>query len=289
MATTPANQLDAIRSALALLPAKAQTMPEPLAGMLAVRSRLAEALPDAGSEPRFAVARRLAEHTDPATVDDLLVELERMVARADLAAAAWSGGYTQARDRATAQAAADALPELTSRLRPVFDAAAQALHHAAATLPTGAAALDPATVLAADAETGFREARSALSTIRTIAAVFVAPLRTDGTTPLGATIVAVVDVPDCGPLRWDGLHDGGGTLNDPDDLARLNGIQQLVKDYQAAPDLALLDVTRDAYPGVSLSLAATPADMAARVERVSTAHTRIRVTEGARSRDGQAA
>jgi hypothetical protein len=242
-----------------------------------------------------AIARRFAEFppgiptaTDlldqliaagPRDFDTVLEECSREYARRTFIQATRANGMQNIRvDELLTEAMNDALPTITKRLTPVFTKAATALTRTARELPEGAAALDPAAVLAADAGSSYRVVHEATSRIATIGAVFDVRLRTDGTTRNGSQIVTVVDVPAVGIELIHPVNES--RLNDAAELKQIRAIRQLVRDYSTNTQLTLLDVARGTYGDtITLSLATDADDIAARIDRISTAHLSRRVRE----------
>jgi hypothetical protein len=262
----PSSRITAIRAALDLLPADKRVLPGPLAELDALQAALRE-LPEPITD--FEIADRLAG-ADPGELADVLDELDTQKRRSAVIKAATAGGLRNRLQQHQSQAVFEAVPELLEQLRPLFDSTVKELTKAAAKLPAGTAALDPAAILDAEAHSPDRQARNALITLEAIATAIPVALRNDGSTTNGTKAVAILDVPAAGPLLWDGTHEGH--LNPPEDLQRCKAIAALVKDYDSDTRLTLLDVARGKYSGVTFSLPTSNQQVAARVERVSTAH-----------------
>jgi hypothetical protein len=262
----PSSGIAAIRAALDLLPADKRVLPGPLAELDALQAAFRE-LPEPITDVE--IAARLAD-TNPGELADVLDELDTQKRRGAVIAAATAGGLRNRLQQRQSQAVFEAVPELLERLHPVFDTAVKELTKTAAKLPAGTAALDPAAVLDAEAHSPYRQARNALTTLEAIASAIPVVLLNDGSTTNGTKAVAILDVPVAGPLLWNGTHEGH--LNPPDDLQRCKAIAALVKDYNSDTHLTLLDVVRGKYTDVTFSLPTSNQQIAARVERVSTAH-----------------
>ncbi len=267
-----AARLDAIREALALLPAKQQHLPAPIAGTIGVFDAI-RAMGDGPSV--FDIAGRIAAHNDPDTLPALLDQLDAEKRRRDLINDARNGGLHHKSDAAMNAAIRESVPELLDRFRPVFTDAAATLATAAAKLPDGPAALDPAAILEADARSPYRQARDALDTLEAIVRAVPVLLHHDGSTPVGSLVVTVANVPNVGPALTDGLTNG--ILNPPEEAEAIRAVGKLVKDFAADATLTLLGIARCEYPGVELSLPADAEALADRVERIATAHKVKRV------------
>ncbi len=141
---TPAARLAAIKAALDLLPENQRHLPAALADVDALQAAL-RSQPEPLSEGD--IAQRIAD-ADADELPALLDQLDAEKRRGDVLAAATAGGLTRRIQTRQSHAVFEAIPELLDRLRPVFDAAVKNLQRAATKLPAGAAALDPAAVLA---------------------------------------------------------------------------------------------------------------------------------------------
>lgn len=261
--------ITAIRTALALCDKpEDRELPETLADALTIRDNIAAFPP--GLPEVHDLVERLADSSPAdfdAALDEAATEYSR---RAFITATRANGRQDIALNRRLGAAYAEAAPVIAERLRAVFDKAAGELAKAARKLPEGEAALDPQAVLEANAGSPYKVARDAVTTLHTLAQAVTVPLRSDGTTPLGSTVVALVDVPEVEVERLHPLSEA--RLNQPDALERIVGVRDLVKAYATSPQLTLLDVARDKYPGVALVWPKGPAEVRARVQRVSTAH-----------------
>lgn len=174
--------------------------------------------------------------------------------------------------RQTARALAD--------LAPYAKRQTAALIKAAKALPAGAAALDPEAVLAADAGAALTTTRQALASLALVASIPDTAARHVGTLGYYSHVMALVDPGNPTEEVVNGL---GKTLN-TSKLDNANAIRKLALDAKANADLALVDVARGTYPGVTLDPATTPADIADRATRALVAFTRRTATEHEQSK-----
>ncbi|MGP9581420.1 hypothetical protein [Brachybacterium sp. AOP35-5H-19] len=169
--------------------------------------------------------------------------------------------------RQTARALAD--------LKPWAERQCKALTTAAKALPAGAAALDPEAVLAADAGAALTTTRQALASLALVASIPDTAARHVGTLGYYSHVMALVDPGNPTEEVVNGL---GTTINEGK-LDNTLAVRKLALDAKANPDLALVDVARGTYPGVTLDPATTPATITDRATRARTAFTRRTATE----------
>lgn len=213
--------------------------------------------------------------TDPdAWYADALDQL-RTAQAAEALTKAFNANYTSAVLRHVPAIQAQAAEDLT----PVFNKHAKALTAAAQKLPRNNP-LDMAANVEADTAAEYKIARTALTMFGNLASIY-------RTTPPGTlppalnTILPVVDLP---PAEKEQVARSFGeavkVLNERD-LAGTRAIRKLADDAREDLDLALINVARGKYEGVTLSLA-TPAEYGERRRTAATAYGREQVSEGSR-------
>ena len=153
-------------------------------------------------------------------------------------------------------------------LKPFADRHAAALAKAAKALPAGATALDPETVLAHDAGKHLTTARNALRSLALYAAL---PDTARHVKALG-DLHRVLALVDPGKPVQEVASVFGKTMNAAK-LDTTHALRKLAQDVKTNPDLALVDVARGAYPGVTLSPADSPATITDRAARARDAFT----------------
>lgn len=168
--------------------------------------------------------------------------------------------------RQTARALTDLHPWATRQ--------AQALIKAAKALPAGPAALDPETVLAADAGASLVSARSALAALALVASLGD-PARHVST--LGG-LARVLPLIDPGNPAEEKVTNLGRTVNGTK-LDTTLALRRLAQDVKANPDLALVGVARGDYRGVTLSPAESLAVIGERANTAAVAFKRATVDE----------
>ena len=160
-------------------------------------------------------------------------------------------------------------------LAPYAARQAKALKTAAGKLPAGPAALDPEAVLAADAGAALTTARQALAALALVASVPDTAARHVGSLGYYAHVMALVDP---GKPTEEVVNGLGSTVNGKQ-LDTTLAIRKLDQDVKTNPDLALVDVARGAYPGVTLAPADSPATITDRATRARDAFTRRTANE----------
>jgi hypothetical protein len=263
------QQVQAIRSALLL--AENPTLPTGLANTLEVLTLIDAA-------PRHVDVTDLTNAMVLATDAD---ELEQAITtgttewarRSFLAAVTTSNASSIATTNRLAVAVAQALPDITHRLAPVFAKAVTDLTTAARQLPDGDAAVDPTALLNADAGAPHRTANHAATTLTRLAQIHAPVLHTDGTTPQHvASVAALVAIPD--DVEIESHADGIGLINSPDAMTVITEIRELINAYGTNPALALVDLARNRWPHLTLSLATTATTAQRRVDAIHNAGLR---------------
>ena len=155
-----------------------------------------------------------------------------------------------------------------------------ALVKAAKALPAGPLALDPEANLTADTGQQLTTARQALQALALHASIPDTAARYVGTLGYNAHVISLVDPGNPAEEVVNGL----GTALNTSKLDNTLAIRKLAQDVKANPDLALVDVARGTYPGVTLDPATTPADIADRATRALVAFTRRTASEKEQSK-----
>lgn len=153
-------------------------------------------------------------------------------------------------------------------LKPFADRHAAALVKAAKALPAGASALDPETVLAHDAGKHLTSARDALRNLALWASV---PDTAQHVKALG-DLHRVLALVDPGKPVQEVASVFGKTMNAAK-LDTTRALRNLARDIKANIDLAIVNVARGNYPGVTLDPADSPATITDRAARARDAFT----------------
>ena len=154
-------------------------------------------------------------------------------------------------------------------LKPWAERQCKALTTAAKALPAGAAALDPEAVLAADAGKHLTAARDALRNLALVASIPDTAARHFGTLGYYSHVMALADP---GKPVQEVATVFGKTMNAAK-LDTTHALRNLARDVKANIDLALVDVARGTYPGVTLTPADSPATITDRAARARDAFT----------------
>lgn len=155
-----------------------------------------------------------------------------------------------------------------------------ALVKAAKALPAGAAALDPEANLTADTGQQLTTARKALQALALHASIPDTAGRYVGTLGYYSHVISLVDPGN----PTEEITNALGTSLNTSKLDNTLAVRKLAQDVKANPDLALVDVARGTYPGVTLAPATTPATITDRATRARTAFTRRTATEHEQSK-----
>lgn len=155
-----------------------------------------------------------------------------------------------------------------------------ALIKAAKALPAGAAALDPEANLTADTGQHLTTARQALAALSLVASVPDTATRHVGKLGYYSHIMSLADP---GKPAEEVTNGFSKTLN-TSKLDNTLALRKLAQDVKTNPDLALVDVARGAYSGVTLDPAADHVTIADRATRAGTAFTRRTASENEQSK-----
>lgn len=217
------------------------------------------------------VAARLADQalttTDPdAWYEDALDQL-RTAQAAEALAKAFNANYTDAVRRHVPTIQAQAAEDLT----PVFNKHAKALTTAAGKLPA-AQPLDMAANVEADTATEYKATRTALATFAALASIYKATVPGE-IPPALNQLLPVVALPDAvKELVARSPFETVKVLNESQ-LAGTRVIRQLADDASKDIDVALINVARGKYEGITLALA-TPQELTERRRNALTAYQR---------------
>jgi hypothetical protein len=241
------------------------------------------AIVEAGAQSVHATAVKLSREAmlsdqDPQEwYEDALAQIAEAQRREALAAA-FAANLSAAVRNALPRLAGDAVAVLA----PHAAKAAKALAAAAKALPAGDNALSPEAVIAADAGTALTTARKALADLGVYASMFTSAPVQNVHEPALVDALPILDLPtaEVEQIRQS-LGENVVTLNE-DRLTGTRTIRALAKALKQDTDLALIDVARGAYPGVTIALA-TPEEHRARRAAVATAYQRRTVA----NTDGQ--
>ena len=226
------------------------------------------------------VAARLADEalttTDPDAWYTAAIEELRTAQAAEALAKAFNANYSDAVRRHVPAIQAQAAEDLT----PVFNKHLKALLTASKKLPEQAP-LDMAACVDADAGAEYKTARTALATFASLASIYKSTF--PGELPAALNnLLPVLELPDAVKEQVARSHYEVVKVLNEHRLTGTRTIRQLATDATKDTDLALVNVARGKYAGVSLALA-TPQQLAERRRNALTAYERVHVTEGARA------
>lgn len=222
------------------------------------------------------VAAQLADQALTTTNPDQWYEeaLERLrtAQAAEALTKAFNSNYANAVRRYVPTLQAQAAEDLA----PVFNKHAKALTTAAAKLPA-AKPLDMAANVEADTATEYKTARTALAMFGTLASIYTAAV--PGEVPVALNrILPVVELPHAVKEQAArSLGESVKVLNESQ-LGGTRAIRQLAADAKEDIDVALINVARGKYEGITLSLA-TPDTLRERRRAATIAQQREHVTE----------
>lgn len=192
--------------------------------------------------------------------------------------AAFNRSYSDAVTRALPQYLEDASADLTPALEEVI----RKLTAAARKLPAGKLALDPEANLRNETGAALIEARNALTQLGMAASIY--QVTHPGNVPVALnTALPVVDLPASVTEQIRASVGIDVTVLNKAELAGTYAIRRLASDAKDDIDLALVDVARGAYEGVTLSLA-TPEELGERRTNAVDAYKREVVHESSRVR-----
>lgn len=211
--------------------------------------------------------------TDPDEWYEEALEQLRTAQAAEALTKAFNANYNAAVLRHIPAIQAQAAEDLA----PVFSKHAKALTAAAKKLPHDNP-LDMAANVEADTAAEYKTARTALTMFGNLASIYRAT--PPGTlTPALNTILPVVDLPTAEKEQVArSIGEAVKVLNESE-LAGTRAIRRLADDAREDMDLALINVARGHYDGVTLSFA-TPEEMRVRRSNANLAYKREHVTEG---------
>ncbi len=196
----------------------------------------------------------------------------------ELLANAFNRSFSTAVARSVPQHLGDASADLTLSLDKVI----RKLTIAASKLPAGKLALDPEANLRNNTGTPLIEARNALTQLASAASIYQATRPGDVPVALNR-ILAVVDLPTVIPEQVRASVGVNVTVLNKTELAGTYAIRRLAQDAKDDIDLALVNVARGEYDGVTLRLA-TPEELGERRTTATAAYKRETVREGSRIR-----
>lgn len=191
--------------------------------------------------------------------------------------AAFNRSYHDAVTRSLPTYLADAAADLT----PAVEKTIKRLTTAAKQLPEGNLALDAEANLSNDSGSALQEARATLALLGQAASIY--QVNAPGSTSVALnTILPIIALPDATPEQIRSSFGEDVTVLNKAQLAGTYTIRQLALDAKDDTDLALVDIARGKYEGVTLSLA-TPQGLRERRTTATTAHQRETIREdGAR-------
>jgi hypothetical protein len=161
-----------------------------------------------------------------------------------------------------------ARPAVLARVRPAFDAEVSALIEAAAKLPAGSAALDPASVLETHTSRDYDRARTALDRIEVIGMLFLDSSMYDDAQRPGEQVCRIVRHPTGTPTE-QGLYRTSVTT--PENAV----MRRLYKDFDSDPRVTLIGVARGEYAGARFDLARSDAELCERIASGREGHRNV--------------
>lgn len=226
------------------------------------------------------VAAELADQalttTDPDTWYEEALEQLRTAQAAEALTKAFNLNYQDAVRRHVPALQAQAAEDLT----PAFNKHAKALTAAAKKLPT-ANPLDMAANVEADTATEYKAARTALTTFGALASIYMST--TPGDIPVALNqLLPVVDQPEATKEQVARSVGVSVKVLNESQLTGTRAIRKLGEDAKENIDLALINVARGNYEGVTLALA-TPQTLRERRNAATTAHQRESIAEGSKA------
>ncbi|TLM75968.1 hypothetical protein [Pseudarthrobacter sp. NamB4] len=225
------------------------------------------------------VAAELADQalttTNPDEWYEEALDRLRTAQAAEALTKAFNTNYQDAVRRHVPALQAQAAEDLT----PVFNKHAKALTAAAKKLPA-TKPLDMAANVEADTAAEYKTARTALAMLGTIASIYTAAV--PGEVPVALNrLLPVVHLP--AAVKEQVARSMGESVKvlNESSLTGTRAIRQLAADAKEDIDLALINVARGHYEGVTLAVA-TPDELRERRRTATTAHQREQVAEGPR-------
>lgn len=225
------------------------------------------------------VAARLADEaltaTDPdAWYEDALEQL-RTAQAAEALTKAFNANYSTAVLRHVPAIQGQAAEDLA----PAFNKHAKALTAAAGKLPA-TTPLDMAANVEADTATEYKTTRAALATFGTLASIYKTTV--PGEIPVELNkLLPVIALPDAVKEQTAKTYGESVKVLNESKLAGTRTIRKLADDARKDIDVALINVARGHYEGVTLALA-TPQELTERRRNAITAHQREHIAEGNR-------
>ena len=210
----------------------------------------------------------LLTELEPADWYTAAVEQIKEAQAREALAAAFNRSYSDAVTRALPRYLGEAALALT----PTADKAIKELNAAAKELPAGKDALDPETAIRENAGPALNKARAALTLLSTLTNIH--QIQTPGDVPPALNnLLPILNLPAAVKEKVAKTYgESTKTLNE-DKLAGTRAIRALATDARTDVDLALINVARGQYPGVTLKLA-TPAAHSERRRAANLAHQR---------------
>lgn len=203
---------------------------------------------------------------------DAVEQIKEAQAREALAAA-FNRSYSDAVTRALPRYLEDAAKDLT----PAADRAVKQLVTAAKELPAGPDALDPEAVISHDAGSALSKARTSLAILGRFASVYQASSPGD-VPPALNHLLPILNLPEA--VKEQVAKSFGETIKTLNEgkLAGTRAIRKLATDAKHDVDLALVNVARGTYPGITLKLA-TPDEYTKRRATATAAHQRDHIAQ----------
>jgi hypothetical protein len=213
--------------------------------------------------------------TDPDAWYVVALEQLRTAQAAEALSKAFNANYSAAVQRHVPVIQAQAAEDLA----PVFNKQAKALTAAAGKLPQ-ANPLDMAANVEADTATEYKTTRTALATFGTLASIYKATVPGE-IPPALNLLLPVVALPDAVKEQVAKSYGESVKVLNESKLAGTRAIRKLADDARKDVDVALINVARGHYEGITLSFA-KPQELTERRRNATTAHQRESVAEGSR-------
>lgn len=227
-----------------------------------------------------ATAHRLTLEALTTTTDpdewyaDALDQIREAQARETLATA-FNRNFNDAVTRCLPTYLADAVDDIT----PAVEKTIKRLTAAAKKLPQGKQALEAEANLTNDSGAALQEARTVLALLGQAASIY--QVTTPGETPVALNaLLPIISLPNATVEQIRSSYGEDVTVLNKAALTATYTIRKLAIDAKDNTDLALVNIARGNYEGVTLSLA-TPQQARERKSNATTAHQRQTIHEGA--------
>lgn len=254
-----ANHLAGIDTALSVLPEKQR---QHTAAVIST-GQTVEAFknypaPDDNYQLAAIIAETPAAELEAKVKELAVIQRERELVKGALQA----GGLAQTEGRLE-QALIASQDEYAARLQTTAAKVCADITRAAAGIPSDKA-LDPAAAIAGDFVDQHRTILDGLATLTKLSGVFNPVRPKEATKGIGVGMLAVI--PTTTVTVRARMHEA--TINPKQEQEVNEGVKQLLKDYDEKPTQTLVNIAADTYPGVTLGIPTSTADLKERRDRL---------------------